>query len=160
VAILVTGIPTRALIARMKSMVSFPLKDLSPLEGEVFMEELPKWKRHYIKRRGEAIAFLGGKCVICQSEDSLEFDHIDPEQKSFSVGAVLTHAWSKLEPELKKCQLLCQDCHRTKSKVDGSLEKMKRSFMTRVPQKRDVEGRFVAANSQEVNVETVPGRKM
>ena len=111
------------------------------------MEKLPKWKRHYLKRRGEAIKFLGGKCVICMSEDNLEFDHIDPEQKSFYVGVVLTHSWTKIEPELKKCQLLCHDCHRTKSRVDGSLEKMKRSFETRTPQYRDTKGRFALKNT-------------
>jgi 5-methylcytosine-specific restriction endonuclease McrA len=110
------------------------------------MEELPRWKRHYQKRRGKAIEYLGSVCVNCGSKDSLEFDHIDPGLKSFSVGEYLTHSWAKVEPELKKCQLLCQDCHRTKSKVDGSLEKMKKAFETRIPNQvpRDAEGRFIA----------------
>ena len=108
------------------------------------MNMLPKWKRHYLRRRAKVINFLGGICVKCGETKNLEVDHIYPEQKSFSVGKVLTHSWAKIEPELKKCQLLCQDCHRTKSKVDGSLEKMKRAFETRIPMKRDIEGKFVA----------------
>ena len=119
------------------------------------MEELPKWKRHYINRRGEALEFLGGKCAICGSAENLEFDHIDPQQKSFSISGFLTHAWSKLEPELQKCQLLCEVCHKAKSKVDGSIEKMKKAFETRHPHsemERDAGGRYIAkrmANSED-----------
>jgi len=107
------------------------------------MNSLPKWKRHYLRRRAKVIDYLGGICAKCGSLESLEFDHVNPEQKSFSVGTVLTHSWAKIEPELKKCQLLCQNCHKRKSKNDGSLEKMKKSFKKRKPQDRDEQGRFV-----------------
>lgn len=100
---------------------------------------LPRWKRHYIKRRTEVLAMMGGQCVECESKDQLEIDHVDPETKSFSVGEFITHSWEKIEPELKKCQLLCQDCHRKKSLTDGSLDKLAVSFPKKV---RDEYGRF------------------
>lgn len=103
---------------------------------------LPRWKRHYIKRRSKVLEHLGGNCAVCHCTDDLEIDHIDPESKSFSVGEVITHSWAKIEPELKKCQLLCKTCHRKKSETDGSLAKMAKSFIHRAPQKRDDWGRF------------------
>ena len=100
---------------------------------------LPRWKRHYIKRRSKVLEMLGGQCVNCQSKDQLEIDHVDPETKSFSIGEVITHSWQKIEPELKKCQLLCRSCHQIKSETDGSLNKLARSFHKYV---RDEEGKF------------------
>jgi len=103
---------------------------------------LPKWKRHYIKRRKKVIEYLGGHCVNCKTIDSLQIDHIDPDSKLFAVSEVLTHAWTKIEPELNKCQLLCKDCHVEKNKTDGSHAKMMHSFANRVPLERDRQGRF------------------
>lgn len=69
-------------------------------------------KAKYHRRRREAIAKLGGKCFECGSIDDLEFDHIDPKQKSFPIGEALS-GWSqrRINKELKKCQLLCKNCH-------------------------------------------------
>jgi len=120
--------------------------------GKVFaMNSLPKWKRHYLRRREKALKFLGGICAICESAENLEFDHIDPEQKSFSISGFLTHAWVKVEPELKKCQLLCNTCHKEKNKIDGSLEKMKKTFKGRKPQNRNSEGKFIKGGRHGIN---------
>jgi len=117
--------------------------------GKVFaMNSLPKWKRHYLRRREKALKFLGGICTICESAENLEFDHIDPEQKSFSISGFLTHAWVKVEPELKKCQLLCNSCHKEKNKTDGSLEKMKRAFKRKNSQPRNSMGQFTQGEEQ------------
>jgi 5-methylcytosine-specific restriction endonuclease McrA len=62
-------------------------------------------------RREAMRALLGDACVRCGSTDGLEFDHVAPGSKSFTVGAHLGCAWSRLMEELAKCQLLCHDCH-------------------------------------------------
>ncbi len=69
-------------------------------------------KARYHRRRNEAIATLGGECSGCRSIDELEIDHIDPKQKSFCLGDALA-GWSeeRVQEELKKCQLLCKECH-------------------------------------------------
>jgi hypothetical protein len=77
-----------------------------------------KGQRHYLRRRAKTIAFLGGKCAECGAIENLEFDHIDPAEKSFSVAPVLTHSWEKIESEIKKCQLLCKPCHALKTIMD------------------------------------------
>ena len=74
----------------------------------------------YHERRQYAINRLGGKCSACGSEDNLQLDHIHPEDKSFS----LSHAWSvsmeRFKLEVDKCQVLCKECHKEKSRAEGS----------------------------------------
>ena len=95
------------------------------------METLPKWKRHYIRRRAKVLEIMGGQCINCGSKDNLEIDHIDPHTKSFSISEFITHSWEKIGPELEKCQLLCKACHKAKSETDGSIEKLKKAFSFR-----------------------------
>lgn len=57
-----------------------------------------------------------GPCQKCGSTDRLEVDHVDPEQKiSHNVWS-----WSveRREEELKKCQVLCNSCHKEKSREE------------------------------------------
>jgi len=75
-------------------------------------------------RRDRAIEMLGGHCVRCGSSELLEIDHIDPATKDPRMknggtqGFVWTWAWSWLETELAKCQLLCDECHKRKTKEE------------------------------------------
>lgn len=75
-------------------------------------------KNYYHKRKQELIDTLGGKCAKCGSTEHLEFDHIDPENKSFNISKLLNHSKHEVEDEIKKCQLLCNKCHSEKSKID------------------------------------------
>jgi 5-methylcytosine-specific restriction endonuclease McrA len=68
------------------------------------------------QRRAKFIALLGGKCVRCGSRKNLEFDHLDPATKAFTLGKVLEIAEEKLLDELKKCVLLCHKCHVKKTR--------------------------------------------
>lgn len=73
------------------------------------------WRRQ-IKSRG--VAALGGKCLICGGtfEDCCyDFHHINPEEKEFEISSGNTNGartWLKVRDELKKCALLCANCHR------------------------------------------------
>ncbi|MBX7173794.1 MAG: hypothetical protein K1X72_22685 [Pyrinomonadaceae bacterium] len=43
----------------------------------------------------------------------LEFHHIDPKEKKFSLGRAKSHLTIKsLKAEIAKCKLLCANCHR------------------------------------------------
>lgn len=69
---------------------------------------------------------LGGRCAACGSEAQLQFDHIDARSKSFEIAdRIAQYAWQRIVDELKKCQLLCFDCHVTKSKIDFQTTKHK-----------------------------------
>lgn len=73
---------------------------------------------------------MGGKCQRCGSIDNLEFDHIDPKDKNFTIGKRLVSApIDEIKIELEKCQLLCKLCHKEKNKVDnGEAQHGKRSM--------------------------------
>jgi len=68
------------------------------------------------ERRSILVEMLGGKCVTCGSRNNLEFDHKAPGSASFRMsGKDLDRSWDSILVELKKCQLLCHDCHRAKT---------------------------------------------
>ena len=73
------------------------------------------WRRQ-IKQRG--VAALGGKCLICNGVFEAccyDFHHINPEEKEFEISSGNTNGartWLRVRDELKKCTLLCANCHR------------------------------------------------
>jgi len=73
----------------------------------------------YHKRRNEALQRLGNRCNQCPITEDLEFDHIDPSTKLFTIGKMWSVSKLKFEEELKKCQLLCRKCHEAKSIIDA-----------------------------------------
>lgn len=77
-------------------------------------------KKRYQERRDYAIFLLGGECVKCGSEDRLEFDHIDPAQKTFSFSKIWSYSMKVFGQELMKAQLLCYTCHKEKTSSEQS----------------------------------------
>ena len=63
-----------------------------------------------------AVEYKGGSCKHCGYNrylGTLEFHHLDPTQKDFSLAhARLTTFGDKVKKELDKCILLCSNCHR------------------------------------------------
>lgn len=56
----------------------------------------------------------GGKCVGCgysRSLRSLSFHHVDPKLKKFQISSRSNSTREKVEAEIKKCVLVCQNCH-------------------------------------------------
>ena len=73
-----------------------------------------KWRA---KRRAEF--FADKSCVECGSKEKLELDHIDRTEKTRKTDhGIWTWAKEKQEKELKKCQILCHDCHWKKTRQD------------------------------------------
>lgn len=63
----------------------------------------------------QAVAHLGGKCINCgydKCQNALEFHHVYPEHKEFSLRDKSSKTFKAILPELKKCVLLCANCHR------------------------------------------------
>ena len=65
---------------------------------------------------------LGGECVSCGLTDSrlLDFDHIDPANKTMMISQSLSKPFELLLAEAKKCQLMCPNCHRIKTLEAGN----------------------------------------
>jgi len=63
-----------------------------------------------------AINYKGGVCQECgyhKCNGALEFHHIDPKQKDFSICSVKGYSFTnKIKKELDKCVLVCANCHR------------------------------------------------
>ena len=67
-----------------------------------------------ISRKKILIEQLGGKCQKCgydKYQNVLDFHHIDPLNKKYSIGEI-NNDFAMLLKEVKKCQLLCTRCHR------------------------------------------------
>lgn len=79
--------------------------------------------RRYHKRRAEALALLGGKCVVCGTTEDLNFDHIDRDTKSFSISRLWSISYNRFLAEVQKCQILCQAHHIEKSKAAGDFSR-------------------------------------
>lgn len=57
------------------------------------------------------------KCGICgynKCNDALDLHHLDPSKKEFSLGKIRANpiSWTKIVNELRKCILICANCHR------------------------------------------------
>lgn len=68
-------------------------------------------------RRQELIQITGGSCSICMYNTytgALEFHHLDPTRKDFTISTTNALSQSKLTVylEASKCVLLCANCHR------------------------------------------------
>lgn len=95
-----------------------PYKD--PEKQKLYLHEYQKvyHQNRYSKCIQGMLEYLGGECVQCGSKENLEFDHIDPKTKSFSITRKWNRRWEVLKLELDKCQLLCKDCHLTKTSTE------------------------------------------
>lgn len=70
--------------------------------------------KHKRKRKLKIVKYLGGKCKRCSYNKcvgALSCHHIDPNTKSFSISGSHCRKWSIVKEELKKCELLCANCH-------------------------------------------------
>ena len=61
------------------------------------------------------VAEAGGACAICgysRCLAALEFHHLDRAEKRFAVGGRgITRSMAEARAEVRKCALLCANCH-------------------------------------------------
>ena len=72
-----------------------------------------KKSRYNLKRR--LVYIMGGKCQICgydRCQSALDFHHLDPNIKEFSFAGNPNIGFDKAKEEVKKCILVCANCHR------------------------------------------------
>lgn len=77
-------------------------------------EAVKRW-RNSTKIR--IVKSMGGKCQCCgysKTMEALELHHIDPNAKEMGFGAIRANpkSWIKIVSELRKCILVCANCHR------------------------------------------------
>lgn len=77
-------------------------------------EAVKRWRKNTKERM---VNSMGGCCQICgynRTHKALEFHHIDPNEKEMGFGETRANnvKWAILIEELKKCILLCSNCHK------------------------------------------------
>ncbi len=69
-------------------------------------KETSRYIRNYKSERG---------CSVCGETHPacLQFHHLDPKEKESEISAAMFNGWSieKLLAEIKKCVILCANCH-------------------------------------------------
>lgn len=79
-------------------------------------EAVSAWRR---RTKVKLVESAGGKCIDCSyigPAFMYDFDHRDPEQKSFSIGGKgHTRKFDFLLEEIEKCDLVCANCHRMRT---------------------------------------------
>lgn len=71
--------------------------------------------RRRAELRKKAVEYMGGRCSQCEYDkckSALEFHHLDPSTKSFGISSGSCRSWSRMLKEMKKCILVCANCHR------------------------------------------------
>lgn len=73
---------------------------------------------------------MGGKCQCCgynRCVKALAFHHIDPLQKDIGFGNIRANpkSWTKIVEELKKCILVCHNCH---SEIHAGIREVPEKF--------------------------------
>jgi len=77
-------------------------------------EQVKRWRNN---TKARIILAMGGCCQICgydKCSDALELHHVDPTQKEFGFSKIRANPKKAviILEELKKCVLLCSNCHR------------------------------------------------
>jgi len=59
---------------------------------------------------------MGGECVVCgykKCNKALALHHLNPSKKEISFGNIRANprSWIKIVKELRKCILVCNNCH-------------------------------------------------
>lgn len=66
------------------------------------------------RAKAAAVELLGGKCERCGwsgNQAALQFHHKKSAGKEFMIGNVANKSWDSIKMEMKKCILLCANCH-------------------------------------------------
>lgn len=76
-------------------------------------EKVKSWRKRTKARIVEA---MGKSCSICNYNkcfDALALHHLNPEEKELSLGGIRSSpkSWEKIVKELRKCILVCHNCH-------------------------------------------------
>lgn len=66
------------------------------------------------KRKTVWLYSLKKKCIICGESEPccIDFHHVDPTEKDFTIGKRRSRGRDKLYEEIKKCVCVCSNCHR------------------------------------------------
>lgn len=84
-------------------------------------KKLKVTKELKIAKKIKGIKLLGGKCKNCGDENifHLSFHHYSND-KEISISQMKNVRWSIIKEEIKKCELLCENCHAEKHYLEDN----------------------------------------
>ena len=71
----------------------------------------PYQKARGIKRKIELVNLLGGRCKSCGYNKNLGASKLNNKITQLDVRNLTNRKWSFIMEEVKKCELLCSNCH-------------------------------------------------
>jgi len=91
---------------------------------------IDKWSKKI-----RAINLLGGKCEKCGNDNIFQLTFHHKKDKEYTIGQLFNknYRWSIILNEIKKCELLCDNCHQKihykDDVIDDSLRKNKNLYL-------------------------------
>ncbi len=79
-------------------------------------QKLISTQKKRLENKQKAIDYLGGKCNDCGNVFDhwvYDFHHVDPTEKVCDPSSLMHLSWDSVFEEVRKCVLLCANCHRT-----------------------------------------------
>jgi hypothetical protein len=73
------------------------------------------YQRNELRARAARYKVQAGCCVCGESEPGcLDFHHRDGDEKERSISKMISYysSWNRIEAEIRKCDVLCANCHR------------------------------------------------
>ncbi len=83
-----------------------------------------KYYKRNVKFRKKVKLWFG--CQICGYKDNpcaLQFDHINPSEKKTNISRMDNHSMKSLKEEMRKCRVLCANCHAVHNEVQRLQQK-------------------------------------
>ncbi len=96
--------------------INFCSKKCKATHGNKNHQSSQKQKQRGVDKKIKLINLKGGKCEKCnynKNYAALQFHHINPEEKDsgLDLRKLSNCKWEWCLEEVKKCQLLCANCH-------------------------------------------------
>lgn len=109
--------------AKAKKNARNQLPEVKQKKREYYQRDKHLLKERYVENFAKVIKFLEERdgsegCIKCGSKERLELDHINPTEKEWNPKrSMCSKKLSKnFWNEINKCQLLCYNCHKEKTK--------------------------------------------
>lgn len=87
-----------------------------------YYKEATRKHRAVLKEQNQKLLWeflLNNPCVKCGETNTvvLELDHL--RDKKYCISEIIfSHSWESVQEEMKKCQVLCANCHKKKTARD------------------------------------------
>lgn len=76
-------------------------------------------------RKAQMVEYFGGICFDCKlsyPQCVFQFHHLDPTKKDVNPSYAMTCGEDRMWKELKKCVMLCANCHIIRHRLSGEIE--------------------------------------